>query len=159
MARLIVLLMIAFLPGHAVCAGPVAPRENPESLRAETHTESHKIGRLFFSPDERAMLDRIRQKSSGNTVSTTEQVTLNGIVRRSSGKKHRLDQSIAAARERNTPRYSRSAGTSLQTVRPAGTAFGQAGQFKGRADIRRHQRQSTRGLRRRYRPPPQEAEK
>ena len=86
MARLIVLLMIAFLPGHAVCAGPVAPRENPESLRAETRTESHKIGRLFFSPDERAMLDRIRQKSSGNTVSTTEQVTLNGIVRRSSGK-------------------------------------------------------------------------
>lgn len=68
MARLIFLLMIAFLPGHAVCAG------------------AEPLGRLFFSPDERAMLDRMRQKDSGSTVSATEQVTLNGIVRRSSGK-------------------------------------------------------------------------
>lgn len=68
MARLIFLLMIAFLPGHAVCAG------------------AEPLGRLFFSPDERAMLDRMRQKSGGSTVSATEQITLNGIVRRSSGK-------------------------------------------------------------------------
>ncbi|MBZ0095873.1 MAG: hypothetical protein K8H75_10970 [Sulfuricella sp.] len=68
MARLIFLLMIAFLPGHAVCAG------------------AEPLGRLFFSPDERAMLDRVRQKNVGSTVSATEQVTLNGIVRRSSGK-------------------------------------------------------------------------
>lgn len=68
MARLIFLLMIAFLPGHAVCAG------------------AEPLGRLFFSPDERAMLDRMRQKNSGSTVSATEQITLNGIVRRSSGK-------------------------------------------------------------------------
>jgi hypothetical protein len=86
MARLIFLLMIAFLPGHAVCAGAEPPRENPDPLRAEAHEESHKIGRLFFSPDERAMLDRMRQKSGGSTVTATEQVTLNGIVRRSSGK-------------------------------------------------------------------------
>lgn len=68
MARLIFLLMIAFLPGHAACAG------------------AEPLGRLFFSPDERAMLDRMRQKNSGSTVSATEQITLNGIVRRSSGK-------------------------------------------------------------------------
>ena len=68
MARLIFLLMIAFLPGHAVCAG------------------AEPLGRLFFSPDERAMLDRMRQKNGGSTVTATEQVTLNGIVRRSSGK-------------------------------------------------------------------------
>lgn len=69
MGRLIFLLMIAFLPGHAVCAGGAEP-----------------LGRLFFNPDERAMLDRMRQKSSGSMVSATEQITLNGIVRRSSGK-------------------------------------------------------------------------
>ena len=53
MARLIFLLLITFLPGHAACAG------------AET------LGRLFFSADERAMLDRMRQKSSVSTVSAT----------------------------------------------------------------------------------------
>lgn len=83
MARLIFLMMIAFLPGYATCAGGDIP---PDSLRAGNPSESHKIGRLFFSPDERAMLDQIRQKSSGSTLSATEQITLNGIVRRSSGK-------------------------------------------------------------------------
>lgn len=68
MARLIFLLMIGFLPGHAVCAG------------------AEPLGRLFFTPDERAMLDRIREKSSGSTLSAAEQITLNGLVRRSGGK-------------------------------------------------------------------------
>ena len=86
MARLIFLLMITFLPGHGVCAGAEPPRAYPDPLRTEVPTESHKIGRLFFSPDERAMLDRLRQKSGGSTVSATEEITLNGIVRRSSGK-------------------------------------------------------------------------
>jgi hypothetical protein len=86
MARRIFLLMIAFQSGHAVCAGTVTPQGNPDSLRAEAPAESHQIGRLFFSPDERAMLDQQRQKSSGSTVSATEQISLNGIVRRSSGK-------------------------------------------------------------------------
>lgn len=86
MARLTFLLMIAFLPGHGICAGAEPTREHPESPRAKAHAESPKIGRLFFSPDERAMLDRLRQKSGGSTVSATEQITLNGIVRRSSGK-------------------------------------------------------------------------
>lgn len=85
MARLIFLLTIAFLPGHAVCAGAETLQGNTGSLR-DAPAESHKIGRLFFSPDERAMLDRTRQKSSGSTVSATEQITLNGIVRRSGGK-------------------------------------------------------------------------
>lgn len=72
MARLILLLMIAFLPGHAFCAG------------------AEPIGRLFFSPDERAMLDQQRNKTSAdsppNQVTQTDPITLNGIVRRSSGK-------------------------------------------------------------------------
>jgi hypothetical protein len=86
MARLTFLLMITFLPWHAACAGAETPQGNPDPLRAEAPAESHKIGRLFFSPDERAMLDRTRQKSGGSTVSSSEQITLNGIVRRSSGK-------------------------------------------------------------------------
>lgn len=86
MARLTFLLMIAFLPGHAVCAGMETPQGNPDPLRAEASAGSNKIGRLFFSPDERAMLDQLRQKSGGSTISATEQITLNGIVRRSSGK-------------------------------------------------------------------------
>jgi hypothetical protein len=68
MARRIFLLMIALLPGHALCAG------------------AEPLGRLFFSPDERAMLDRMRQKSGGSTLSAADRVTLNGLVRRSSGK-------------------------------------------------------------------------
>ncbi|BAN34414.1 hypothetical protein SCD_n00567 [Sulfuricella denitrificans skB26] len=87
MARLIFILMITSLSGHAVCAGTEPPREDPGQQQAEASIESNKIGRLFFSPDERAMLDRLRQKSGGSsTLSTTEQITLNGIVQRSSGK-------------------------------------------------------------------------
>jgi len=86
MARLIFLLIITSLSGHAVCAGAEPARANPGPLRAETHVVPHEIGRLFFSPDERAMLDQLRQKSGGSTLSATEQITLNGIVRRSSGK-------------------------------------------------------------------------
>ncbi|GAO35891.1 hypothetical protein SCT_1287 [Sulfuricella sp. T08] len=86
MARLMLLLMIAFLPGHGVCAGNELSRGNPGPLTAEAPAESYKIGRLFFSPDERAMLDQLRQKRGGSTFSATEQITLNGIVRRSSGK-------------------------------------------------------------------------
>lgn len=43
-------------------------------------------GRLFFSADERAKLDRIRQKSGGASPTATDQVTLSGIVKRSGGK-------------------------------------------------------------------------
>lgn len=103
MARLIFFLAIAFLPGHTACAGTEPPRENTEPLRTGTytlknsdplhtetrersHAEPHRIGRLFFSPDERAILDRLRKKNGRGTVSATEQMTLNGIVRRSSGK-------------------------------------------------------------------------
>ena len=67
MARPIFLLTAAALLGLAVPAG------------AET------LGRLFFSPDERAMLDQQRQKGS-SVVTSTEKITLNGIVQRSSGK-------------------------------------------------------------------------
>lgn len=86
MARRIFLLMIVFLPGHGVCTGAEFPQRNPDPLRTEASAGSNKIGRLFFSPDERTMLDRMRQKSGGTTLSATEQITLNGIVRRSSGK-------------------------------------------------------------------------
>ena len=84
MARLMLLLTIVFLSGQAAGAEPA--RENPDPLRVEAPTESRKIGRLFFTPDERAMLDRLRKNSGGSSFSATEQVTLNGIVRRSSGK-------------------------------------------------------------------------
>lgn len=87
MRRLLLLLMIAFLPGFAVCANAEPQQGNPDTLRTEAQTEPHKLGRLFFSPEERDMLDRFRQKSSGSSsVSTTEQITLNGIVRRNNGK-------------------------------------------------------------------------
>ncbi len=43
------------------------------------------IGRLFLSPDERAMLER--QRNDAGTASTPAgRITLNGLVRRSSGK-------------------------------------------------------------------------
>jgi len=50
------------------------------------------IGRLFFTPDERAILDRARLKDGiteqqeGTPAQQSESLTLNGIVRRSSGK-------------------------------------------------------------------------
>lgn len=72
MARLTVLLTSVFLLGLAPLTG------------------AEPLGRLFFSPDERAMLDQQRNKTGGDSPPTqaaqTEQVTLNGIVRRSSGK-------------------------------------------------------------------------
>jgi hypothetical protein len=80
MVRRIFLLMIASLPGHAASVGAEPTPQN------EPRAESYEIGRLFFSPDERAILDRMRQKSGGSTVSATDRITLNGIVRRSSGK-------------------------------------------------------------------------
>lgn len=72
MARLIFLLTIASLLGLAAPVG------------------AEPLGRLFFSPDERAMLDQQRQKGGGDLPSIldtpTEHITLNGLVRRSSGK-------------------------------------------------------------------------
>lgn len=68
MARRIFLLMIAFLLCHTACAG------------------AEPLGRLFFSPDERALLDQVRNNTFRSAAASTEQITLNGIVRRSSGK-------------------------------------------------------------------------
>ncbi|MFZ4536567.1 hypothetical protein [Propionivibrio sp.] len=68
MAHLTLLLTIFFLLGHTACAG------------------AEPLGRLFFSPDERTLIDQERQKSSGSTVSATGHVTLDGLVRRGSGK-------------------------------------------------------------------------
>ncbi len=72
MVRLTVLLTAFFLLSHTACAG------------------AEPIGRLFFSPAERAKFDQMRNTNTldytqiGQTPS--EQVTLNGIVRRSGGK-------------------------------------------------------------------------
>jgi hypothetical protein len=45
------------------------------------------LGRLFFTPAERAALDQERaQKAGGTAVSSHGQVSLSGYVRRSSGK-------------------------------------------------------------------------
>lgn len=71
MARLTTLLMTLFLFGHAACA------------------VAEPLGRLFFSADERSVLEQTRQKNGASTASfsTAEQITLDGVVRRSSNGK------------------------------------------------------------------------
>lgn len=44
------------------------------------------MGRLFFSPEERAMLDLARHKGGQTGSPSGQQVTLSGFVKRSSGK-------------------------------------------------------------------------
>lgn len=68
MARLTVILTAVILLGQTAGAG------------------AEPLGRLFFSPDERAMLDRGRNQTSRSAMISTEEITLNGIVRRSGGK-------------------------------------------------------------------------
>lgn len=72
MVRLTVLLTAIFLLGHTAGAG------------------AEPLGRLFFNPDERARLDQMRNSNTLDYTQIgqmpTEQITLNGIVRRSSGK-------------------------------------------------------------------------
>jgi len=73
MTRLIFLLTTASLLGFAVPAG------------------AEPLGRLFFSPDERARLDQLRNGHASANAPTgqqspIEQITLNGLVRSSSGK-------------------------------------------------------------------------
>lgn len=68
------MMRLLFLLATASLLGLAAPA-NPEPL-----------GRLFFSPDERAVLDRQRQGGVGAGTAATAQITLNGVVRRSSGK-------------------------------------------------------------------------
>lgn len=69
MARLIPLLLSAALLALAASVGA-------EPLQ----------GRLFFSADERAKLDQMRQKSGGTSPTATDHVTLSGIVKSSGGK-------------------------------------------------------------------------
>lgn len=72
MARITVLLTAIFLIGHTAGAS------------------AQPLGRLFFSPAERDRLDQLRNGSAIDNVQVgqtpSEQITLNGIVRRSSGK-------------------------------------------------------------------------
>ncbi|MGE5028237.1 MAG: hypothetical protein ACM3JK_07160 [Betaproteobacteria bacterium] len=67
MARFIPLLASTCLLWHSTCIG------------------AEPIGRLFFYPEERAMLDQMRNKD-GAISTPAEQIRLNGIVRRSDGK-------------------------------------------------------------------------
>lgn len=67
MARLLFLLTTAILLGLAASAS------------------AEQIGRLFFSPDERAMLEQQRQKG-GVAHTAAKRITLTGLVKRSSGK-------------------------------------------------------------------------
>ena len=85
MPRSTLLIWITLLSGHTVCTGTEIPASAGLQL-GNTHAESINIGRLFYSPDERAMLDQMRNSNGGKTASPTEQFTLNGIVRRSSGR-------------------------------------------------------------------------
>jgi len=74
MARITVILTALFLFTYTACA------------------VAEPIGRLFFHPDERSRLDQIRDgKAHDNTQPSsdqppTEQITLNGLVRRNNGK-------------------------------------------------------------------------
>ena len=56
-------------------------------LNAGQAAGAEPLGRLFFSPAERSALDQARaQKSGGPAISAHGQVSLDGYVRRSSGK-------------------------------------------------------------------------
>ncbi len=59
-----------------ICAWPAQPQEAP-------------LGRLFFTPQQRATLDRQRLQGSAASFDQSASYTLNGEVRRSSGKNTR----------------------------------------------------------------------
>lgn len=51
------------------------------------HADETPLGRLFFSTEKRQVLDRQRQAAEIRAVETgSSEVTLNGVVRRSTGK-------------------------------------------------------------------------
>ena len=58
-------------------------------LTTATWAQTQELGRLFFTPEKRAALDRQRQlnlSQNRETLSENTPLTLNGIVRRSSGR-------------------------------------------------------------------------
>ena len=51
--------------------------------------QSEPLGRLFFTPQQRTLLDRQRLQGATNNIDQAASYTLNGEVRRSSGKNTR----------------------------------------------------------------------
>lgn len=59
------------------------------SLSLESIAQQETLGRLFLTPERRAALDRVRQQNPANqheAISENARLTVNGIVRRSSGR-------------------------------------------------------------------------
>lgn len=59
-------------------------------LIANSHAEGPRLGRLFLTPEQRATLDQQRLRNPGflpNALDGESSVTLNGVVRRSGGKR------------------------------------------------------------------------
>lgn len=76
------LFLISMLGQALVCWAAQSESVQPKT---ETPPATQPLGRLFFSPDERAMLDQMRQKSAGRSFSSTNKINLGGYVKRSSG--------------------------------------------------------------------------
>lgn len=66
MKRFHLLVLLAF-------AAPVAP------------ATADAIGRLFFTPEQRAILERLRQNPNLATAPVSDTLTVNGVVRRNDG--------------------------------------------------------------------------
>lgn len=77
---------------HLILA-PLALMLLPLSLQAQ----QENLGRLFLTPEQRQMLDRQRQINPGGTSADdgTSSLTLNGEVRRSSGRNTRWINGVA----------------------------------------------------------------
>ena len=78
----------ATVPYRHIAARPIALLATVLLIGLATSAGAEPIGRLFFSPGERTTLDQWRKNNGGDAPITaeTEQITLNGFVRRGSGK-------------------------------------------------------------------------
>lgn len=57
-------------------------------LASTAESQSEPLGRLFFTPGQRAQLDRLRQSGlSGNALGNDESLTINGQIIRHDGKR------------------------------------------------------------------------
>ena len=123
MPRSSILIWIALLITQPVCMAAETPAM-ADSAPGKDKIEAIHIGRLFYSTDERAMLDQMRNNKGGKSTSPTEQFTLNGIVRRSSGKSttwiNQLPQRENEAPQGIAVRQSASSRSAAQLMLPSG---------------------------------------
>lgn len=123
MPRSSIPIWIALLIVNTVCTAAETPAM-ADSATGKDKIEAAHIGRLFYSADERAMLDQMRNNKGGKSTSPTEQFTLNGIVRRSSGKSttwiNQLPQRENEAPQGIAVRQSDSSRSAAQLMLPSG---------------------------------------